>query len=210
MCKNTRIPVLQFKANPEMRSPRSTTLLNTTNYDSSTFVPGIQYGNPPPNVNQVWIAARSQETLDVELLGIYGPLSATAEFQRAFVTRGKVNGIKQGSNLHFSGCSAQAAYVLTGEVRPLKKSNGTLGQIKPKNSKYGAWEIGGRYSFITLNDHDITGGRANNGTVALSWYTNKNIKFMGEYVMSFQRRQFATYLDKRFVGGIGLRAQFIF
>lgn len=205
---------LQFRAPPEMRSRNSTTLLNTTKYYTSSFGPGA-YAAGPDGQNQLWIAARNQTTIDFELLGVYGPLSGEVEYQRAYVTRGTVNGAKQGGNLQFSGYHAQAAYILTGEVRTLKKSNGTLGQIKPKN-KYGAVEVGVRYSYINLNDKDITGGSSKNTTASISWYLNNNVKLMGEYVLSLQKRQFSAiptypaYLDKRTVGGIGLRAQFVF
>lgn len=194
---------LQFIATPEMRSPNSVSLLNTSTYYTSTFVPST--GTP----NQLWIAARNQTTLDVDVLGIYGPWSAELEYQEAFVARGRVNGAKQGGDLNFSGFHAQAEYILTGETRPLKLSNGTLGQIKPK-CKSGAWAVAARYSFITLNDKDIAGGRAYNTTASVSWYANNNIRVIGEYVYSLQRRQFPTYLDKRHVGGLGARLQVVF
>lgn len=189
---------LQFRANPEMRSPNTTTLLNTTNYTTSSTSSG-----------QTLIAAKNQRTLDIEMLGIYGPWSGELEAQKAYIARGSVNGVKQGQNLTFSGYHAQASYILTGESRPLKYSNGTLGQIKPK-SKYGAWELSARYSFISLNDKDINGGRANNTTASLSWYANNNIKVIAEYVYSLQRRHFPTYFDKRHVNGIGARVQVVF
>lgn len=194
---------LQFKAIPEMRSGNSTTLLNTTTYYTSN--PSPSSGIP----NQLWISALNQTTLDADLLGIYGPWSAELEYQEVFVTRGMVNGVKQGGDLNFSGFHAQAEYILTGETRPLKPSNGTLGQIKPK-CKSGAWAVAARYSFITLNDKDIAGGRAYNTTASISWYANNNIRVIGEYVYSLQRRQFPTYLDKRHVGGLGARLQVVF
>lgn len=195
----------RFIAVPEMRSRNSTSLLNTTTYYTSSF----GSSGAAPNNNQLWISATNQKTVDWEITGVYGPWSGEAEYQRAFIARGNVDGVSQGPNLQFYGYHAQASYILTGETRPLKTANGTLGQIKPK-SKCGAWEVGARYSFITLNNKDITGGKANNTTVAINWYPNKNVKFMAEYVLSLQRRQFPTYLDKRTVGGIGLRAQFVF
>jgi len=193
---------LQFRAVPEMRSNNSTTLLNTTTYYTA---------NPAATgpTGQLMIAALNQTTLDADILGIYGPWSAELEYQEAFITRGKVNGVKQGGDLNFSGFHAQAEYILTGETRPLKPSNGTLAQIKPK-CKSGAWAVSARYSFITLNDKDIAGGRAYNTTASVSWYANNNIRVIGEYVYSLQRRQFPTYLDKRHVGGLGARVQVVF
>lgn len=199
---------LQFRAMPEMRSRNSTSLLNTTRYLTSNASPGSA-GSTPAVFNQIWIAATNQKTVDWELLAVYDQLSLAAEYQRAFIERGAVNGVSQGSNLQFSGYDAAAEYILTGECRSLKKPNGTLAQIKPIH-KYGAVVIAARYSFITLNSHDVTGGLAHNTTFATNWYINDNIKLMAEYVLSLQRRQFPTYQDNRTVGGIGLRAQFVF
>ncbi len=199
---------LRFIAIPEWRSRNSTSLLNTTNYFTSSFGPA-SLSTVNPGSNQIWIAATNQKTVDWEFTGVYGPWYAEAEYQRVFIARGQVNDVSQGPNLQFHGYHVQGAYILTGETRPLKTSNGTLGQIKPK-SKCGAWEVGARYSFITLNNKDITGGKANNTTVALNWYPNNNVKFMAEYVWSLQRRQFQTYLDHRHVDAFGLRAQFVF
>lgn len=194
---------LQFRAIPEMRSNNSTTLLNTTTYYTSS-----QSATGPSG--QLMIAALNQKTVDVEMLGIYGPWSGELEYQEAYIARGSVNDVKQGPNLNFCGFHAQASYIIAGApYRPLKKANGTLGQIKPK-SKYGAWEVSGRYSFITLDDQDISGGRAYNTTASLSWYANNNLRVIGEYVFSLQRRNFPTYFDKRHVSGIGARLQLVF
>lgn len=189
---------LQFATNPEMRSGNSITLLNTTTVLAKSGV------NPA-----ILIAAKNQKTIDAEFLGIYGPLSGELEYQQVWVSRGKVNDVVQGPNLTFNGYHAQVAYVLTGESRPHKKSNGTTGQIKPK-SKCGAWEVAGRFSFITLNDKDISGGMAHNTSASLAWYANDNVKFIGEYVYSKQSRAFPTYFDKRQLQSIGMRMQVVF
>ncbi len=186
---------LRFRTYPEMKTNTSTSLLDTAAYTSSS--------------TSTLIAAKNQKTVDFELLGIHGPWSGELEYQRAYVARGSVNGVKQGANLTFSGYHAQVSYILTGETRPLKKSNGTLGRIKP-NGKHGAWEVSARYSFISLNDKDINGGRANNTSASVCWYANNNIKVIGEYVFSLQRRHFPTYFDKRHVSGIGARLQVVF
>lgn len=202
---------LQFSTNPEMRSGSSVTLLNTSTVVNRTST------NP-----LIMISALNQKTIDFELLGIYGPWSTELEYQRAYVTRGNVfnaagTKVKQGNgkNLQFSGYHMQAGYVLTGESRPFKKANGTMGQIKPKH-KYGAWEVSARYSFVTLNDQDVNGGMAHNTSASLGWYVNNNIKFLGEYVYSLQSRAFnatstsAYVFDKRHLSSIGLRMQVVF
>jgi len=187
---------LEFKANPEMKTNHATTLLNT----SYATAPGAA----------VLISAKNQKTIDFELTGLHGPWSGELEYQRAYVKRGlNLANVSQGPNLTFYGYHAQVSYVLTGESRTVKKSNGTLGPIKP-SSKNGAWEISGRYSVINLNNKDISGGKANNTTASLSWYANNNVRVIGEYVISKQSRKFPTYLDKRTVSGIGARLQVVF
>lgn len=187
---------LEFKTNPEMKSNNSTTLLNT----SYATAPGAA----------VLISAKNQKTIDFELTGLNGPWSGEIEYQKAYVSRGlNLVNVKQGPNLTFYGYHAQVSYVLTGESRSVKKSNGTLGQIKP-NSKRGAWELSGRYSVINLNNKDINGGKAKNTTASLSWYANNNVRVIGEYVISKQSRLFTSGLNKRTVSGIGARLQVVF
>ncbi len=194
---------LQFTTLPEMRSGSSVSLLNTsTVVNRSTTNPLIM------------ISALNQKTIDFEVLGIHGPWSGELEYQRAYVVRGSIATstnakVKQGQNLQFSGYHMQGSYVLTGESRPFKKANGTMGQIKPKH-KYGAWEVSARYSFVTLNDKDVNGGMAHNTSASLGWYVNNNIKFLGEYVYSMQSRAFSTIFDKRHLSSVGLRMQVVF
>ncbi len=209
---------LRFRAVPEMRSGNSTTLLDTASFSTSTAPVG-------PNTT-ILIAAKNQKTVDLEMLGIYGPWSGAAEYQKVWVARGKWNPpgagssvfVKQGDDLTFNGYHAQVSYILTGESRPLKKSNGTLGQIKPTHS-YGAWEVSARYSFITLNDKDIFGGLAHNTTASLGWYANNNVKVIAEYVYSKQHRNYPgslygqpanAYKDHRNVSSLGARLQIVF
>jgi phosphate-selective porin OprO/OprP len=190
---------VQFNPAPETRSGNSTSLINTT-----TVL------NTSSTNNSILIAARNQKTIDLELSGMNGPWSGEVEYQRAYIARGlTTSGKRQGKNLHFYGYHAQASYVLTGEHRPHKKSNGTFGQIKP-HSKKGAWEVSARYSVINLNNQDISGGRAKNTAASISWYANNNVRVIGEYVISKQKRQFTTYVDKRHVNSLGARLQVVF
>lgn len=188
---------LELSTTPEMRTPNSTTLLNTTSVT-------------PGGVSTL-IAARNQKTIDLEISGVNGPWSGEAEYQKTYVSRGidPTTRRKQGANLKFHGYHAQVSYVLTGESRPHKKSNGTFGQIKP-HSKKGAWELSARYSVLDLNDKDIFGGKARNTTTSISWYANNNVRVIAEYIFSKQKRKFPTYLDKRHVNGLGARLQIVF
>ena len=190
---------IEFTTAPETKSRNTTTLLNTTvvNGDTNTR-----------------IAAKNHSTFDFELTAQNGPFTGEVEYQFVNVNRGNnAQGISQGDNLSFHGYHAQIAYVLTGETRSFKKSSGTFGKIEP-TADSGAWEVATRYSFINLNDKDITGGTAHNTTISLSWYANNNIRVIGEFVNSKQQRLFsaplAETIDKRNLQSIGLRLQAVF
>jgi len=189
---------LEYKVDPEMKTNNSTTLLNTT------------YAVASGSNNAILISAKNQKTFDIEATGIYGPWSWELEYQKVFIKRGvNAANVKQGPNLSFSGYHAQASYILTGESRTHVKADGTIGQ-PDAYPKSGVWEISGRYSFITLNNKDISGGMAHNTTASLSWFANRNIRVIAEYVVSKQSRLYPAYLDKRTVSGIGARLQVIF
>ena len=69
-----------------------------------------------------------------------------------------------------------ASYALTGEARPYAESLGTVRRIRPKREMgdgtggLGAFEIAGRFSYIDLNDKDITGGKLTDVSLAFNWY----------------------------------------
>ena len=94
-----------------------------------------------------------------------------------------------GSTVVFSGASAQAAYILTGEHRPYNRKNGVLGRVVPDEpfgrTGCGAWEIAARWSMLDLNDADIRGGRLNDLTLGLNWYLNKFTKLQLNYIHAF-------------------------
>lgn len=212
---------LRYRPDPEMKSGTGSTIslldtavpiLNSTGFPTAS--PANQRGN------MMLISAKNKKVIDFELLFIKGPWSGEVEYQRAYIARGINtaiinNNVTQGPNLQFSGYHAQISYVLTGEFRPLKISNATLGQIIPR-CKYGAFEVSARYSFISLNDQDINGGLAHNTGVSLCWYINRNLKAIGEYIYSQQHRYITAYTgspaykDLRHVESIGARLQAVF
>jgi phosphate-selective porin OprO/OprP len=87
----------------------------------------------------------------------------------------------------FWAASLQASYFLTGEHRPYKQSNGTFGNVKPKENYTneggtGAWELAARYSHLNLNDHNVFGGRLNDVTLGVNWYLNPSLRMAWNYV----------------------------
>jgi phosphate-selective porin OprO/OprP len=83
---------------------------------------------------------------------------------------------------------AFVSYFLTGEHRPYDLGNGRFGRVKPRanfdptRGDWGAWEIATRYSYLDLNDRDLTGGRLWNLTAGINWYLYPNLRLMFNYV----------------------------
>lgn len=180
---------LEFSTPPEAKARHSTTmLLNTTT----------------PGDKGQRIKANSHYTIGAEILAQDGPLSGEIEYQHTKVNRDRG---QPGGNLNFKGYITNINYVLTGESRNFKNSNGTLGQVIP-NSTNGAWEISGRYDYINLNDKNIVGGAAHHMGVAATWYANYNFSVTGEYIRSKIARSFT--LEKLKVDTIGARLQLVF
>ena len=140
----------------------------------------------PPFVDTGFLAARHTELFTLELASTYGPFHAQAE---AIRTRVRQPG---GSALTFSGVSAQAAWILTGEHRPYNHRSGVLGRVVPQcdfgDRGPGAWEAAVRWSLLDLNDGAVTGGRLNNATVGLNWYLNRFTKLQLNYLHAFLNR----------------------
>lgn len=148
------------------------------------------------------IRSNHDYSMGFELLSQNGPFSFEAEYQFYKVNRG--NGQ---SNVTFSGYRSNVNYVLTGEARKFKHSNGTLGQVIPKND-CGAWEISAKYNFLNFNDKDIKGGNTRNMGVAATWYANYNFATTLEYM--YAKIKQSQNLNKLNIHTIAGRLQLVF
>jgi phosphate-selective porin OprO/OprP len=45
-------------------------------------------------------------------------------------------------------------------------------------SGWGAWQVAARWSYLSLSDHDVLGGRQENATLGLNWYWTAHTKIM--------------------------------
>lgn len=104
-----------------------------------------------------------------------------SEFQMTQVNR--FENVANAKDASFYGGYAYLLYTLTGESRPWDKTQGEFGQLIPDNPGTGIWEVGARFSHLSLTDADagIYGGKANNYTAAINWYPNSNIVFQTNY-----------------------------
>jgi len=77
---------------------------------------------------------------------------------------------------------------VTGEQRPYRRTNGTLGYVLPRNSfswkqrHWGALQVGTRYSYLDLDSQGIRGGVMSDITLGLTWFLRPHLRFMANYV----------------------------
>ena len=94
-------------------------------------------------------------------------------------------------DLNFNGWYAQASWVITGESRGYSTANAAFTSPRP-DSKWGAWEVAGRYSDVDLNDKTgtfglatpyggIRGGEQKIWTAGVNWYPNSVLRFALDY-----------------------------
>ena len=130
------------------------------------------------------------QVYSAEAAATYGPLFFQGEYFWYNVARNNLPGLP---SLKFNGGYAEASLVLTGETHPYIPAYAAYGGIIPANpfslwgGGWGAWEIAGRVSTISLNDqlgtaNAVAGGRQTIYTAGLNWYVNSNIRFMFDYL----------------------------
>ena len=99
----------------------------------------------------------------------------------------------------FNGYYGQVSYTLTGETRRYNPQAAAYYRVVPRHAfsltdgHWGAWEIGGRISYIDLNSNFISGkslasqtgavdgGKQTGYTFALNWYPNDIVRLMLDY-----------------------------
>ena len=122
------------------------------------------------------------DLINPELAIVAGPLSFQSEYFLNIIDAPSVG------NPRLWGFYLFGSYFLTGESRAYNKSNGAFSQVDPiqnfhfGQSGWGAWELGLRFSYVDLNDGDISGGKESNLTAGLNWYLDSNTRLMLNYV----------------------------
>ncbi|MCA9265087.1 MAG: hypothetical protein KDA60_14605, partial [Planctomycetales bacterium] len=163
-----------------------------------------------------WLdTGRIDGTDHYHLLGLenawnFGPLQVVGEYQNIWLSRDA----GAGPDLFFWGGYVYAAYFLTGEHMPWKRSAGTIDRIKPFENFFlvdkccggvgrgwGAWQVAARYSYADFNSGDIFGGIGESLTLGLNWYWTANSRMQFNYIHG-------QITDNRVSRGVPLSGQY--
>ena len=125
------------------------------------------------------ISARHLHQVDLAGIAVWQRFWAQSEYIYTFVDR------PYGSDPQFSGVSASCGFFLTGERKPIRR--GLSSRIRPKkrilrDGGSGAWELAARYSFVGLNDENVSGGRLHTATFGVNWYLTSFLRVTLNYI----------------------------
>ena len=88
----------------------------------------------------------------------------------------------------FWGYFVEAAYCLTGEIRPYNRAFGFFGGITPDtvvlDGGLGAIELAARYETTDFTDADIRGGRLGVVTLGANWFWSDRLKWQANAILS--------------------------
>jgi len=127
------------------------------------------------------------DTWNAELSWRRGPLWLASEY---FQTRAESPTL---GDPELTGWWVGASWILTGEMRPYVKKNGTFGSIPVSRGVYqngrGAWEIAARWSTVDLNDGALQGGEMDIASLGLTWWLTPFITFSANYRYIWHERE---------------------
>ena len=150
------------------------------------------------------VALDSMDQYGFEFAGVYGPLSLQAEYGVR-----KINAVDSANDDTFDGYYVMASYFVTGEKRKYK-SNATFG-APTINSTSGAVELYARYGSFDATS-ELQGTKVDVLTIGASYYLNKKVKLMVNYLDSDVSGPGSTALVGEHTDGNALtaRLQYLF
>jgi phosphate-selective porin OprO/OprP len=160
--------------------------------------------------------AATVNALDVELAWVYGPFSMQSEYTWFWLHRSANDAPT------FHGGYVGASWFLTGEHRSYSRTAGKFSRVKPFENFFrvrtedgristgrGAWELAYRWSYVSLNDAGVRGGRVGDHTVGVNWYLNPYMRVMFNYIHS-ETKERGAFADAGIVDAVETRFQIDF
>jgi phosphate-selective porin OprO and OprP len=139
------------------------------------------------------IAGTTQEVLDVELAGVFGPWTLQSEYYCTFIhdavfPDSPPNGVPRGT-LFYQGAYVELLYFLTGEHRAYNRQDAVFDRVIPHRNfnvwgepgGWGAWQAGLRYSFLDLQNKGVNGATLHDIVLGLNWFLNPNMKIQWNF-----------------------------
>lgn len=145
----------QFFSQPQLQSPTVYSLVNTQTINNTS----------------------NYQILDTELVVQRGPFNIQSEYTNTWVNR-----FGNSPSLQFNGYYVLASYFFTGESRIYQFPGGYFTGITPIRHRLGALQLLAGYSFINLNDNNISGGAEHNTSLGLNWYMTKVAELSINYI----------------------------
>lgn len=143
-------------------------------YRYSDIKEGFQYFSEPemnklpPFVDTGMQDGDRTETWNLELSWRKGPFWLASEYIQLNVKNAELG------DPSFNGYHITASWIMTGEMRPYRKKNGTFGNAPVAKSMQqdgiGTWELSARYSALDLTDGAIDGGDMQIASLGLNWW----------------------------------------
>lgn len=112
-------------------------------------------------------------TFGAEMAGVWGgAVLFQGEYLQQYIVR------NTSENLTFDGGYLLVSWLLpTAGTHSYQIKRGRLRPVRPRIESDG-WELALRYSYLDLNDSDVTGGYQRDVTLGVNWYLNTNLRFM--------------------------------
>lgn len=164
------------------------------------------------------ITADTNQQLNGELVGVFGPLSFAAEYLTSWLQKSQNSLGKEVGTVFYQGGYVEGLYFLTGEHRAYNRKTAVFDRVVPfenaffakgddddDNTAYGwgAWQLVVRFQYLNLNDQGINGGVLKDTTLGINWFLNPNFKIQANYF--YLDRQGPKDTGNGAVQGFGIR-----
>jgi phosphate-selective porin OprO and OprP len=142
------------------------------------------------------IAGSTQEGVDLELAGVFGPWTLQSEYfftflhDAVFPNAAPPQGVDRGT-LFYQGAYVELLYFLTGEHRAYDRRGAVFDRVVPLRNfniwegerGCGAWQVGIRYAYLDLQNKGVNGATLNDVVFGLNWFLNPNTKVQWNFAL---------------------------